>query len=165
MCARPFIDSLDFAENGREIKGELAISALPRLQDVLESDFGSLSYRVQGGLDEKGQSVLDIQADGLCHLRCQRCLGAVEYPFRISERVVLRQAAALEQQDDDEEMCDSILADAHLDVLALLEEEILLDLPIAPKHAWGSCQPAVGQEADTASSNPFAVLKSIKINK
>jgi len=35
MFARPFIDSVDFARNGKEIRGEIAVSALSRLADKL----------------------------------------------------------------------------------------------------------------------------------
>jgi uncharacterized metal-binding protein YceD (DUF177 family) len=45
-------------------------------------------------------------------------------------------------------------------VLALLEEELLLSLPIAPKHGLGECQIAV--EGLSRSNNPFAVLAGLK---
>jgi uncharacterized protein len=56
------------------------------------------------------------------------------------------------------------LADAHLDVLALLEDEILLNLPIAPKHEAGACKVADGKNRQEGDQHPFAVLEKLKRN-
>jgi uncharacterized protein len=169
MYARPFIDSLDFARNGQQINGEVPIVELPRLLDVLENSQGALSYAVRGGLDKLGNHLLDVSITGNCRLRCQRCLGAMEHAVRIDTRLLLRDQASLDALDDnvaggEEEEFDSILADAHLDVLDLLEEEILLSLPIAPKHELGACQAAGGGNEHEEEKNPFAVLAKLKRN-
>jgi uncharacterized protein len=166
MYARPFIDSLDFARNGREISGEVQVAELPRLLDMLENPQGSLSYSVQGGVDKLGSHFLDIHVSGGCQLRCQRCLNGLDYPVRLGTRLLLRDQASLDALDDmeggEEAEFDSILADAHLNVLELLEEEILLSLPIAPKHELGVCQVADGENTRRTDKNPFAVLAELK---
>ena len=166
MYARPFIDSLDFARNGREISGEVQVAELPRLLDMLENPQGILSYSVQGGVDKLGSHFLDILVSGQCQLRCQRCLNGLDYPLRLDTRLLLRDQAGLDALDDiesgEEAEFDSILADAHLNVLDLLEEEILLSLPIAPKHELGACQVADGEKMHRAEKNPFAVLAELK---
>ena len=169
MHARPFIDSLDFARNGRRISGEVQIAKLPRLLDMLENPQGLLSYTVQGGVDQQGTHFLDVSVAGQCRLRCQRCLNGMDYPVRIDTRLMLRDQASLDVLDSkvaggEEEEFDSILADAHLDVLDLLEEEILLGMPIAPKHELGACQVADGKNAQREETNPFAVLAKLKRN-
>ena len=169
MYARPFIDSLDFARNGRRISGEVQIAELPRLLDTLENPQGILSYTVQGGVDKRGSHFLDVSVVGQCQLRCQRCLNGLDYPVRLNTRLLLRDQSSLDALDDniaggDEEEFDSILADAHLNVLDLLEEEILLSLPIAPKHALGACQMTDGENAHGEEKNPFAVLANLKRN-
>jgi uncharacterized protein len=169
MYARPFIDSLDFARNGREISGEVQIAELPRLLDVLENPQGILSYTVQGGVDNLGSHFLHICVVGQCQLRCQRCLNGLDYPLRLDTRLLLRNQTSLDSLDDNvaggkEEEFDSILADTHLNVLDLLEEEILLSLPIAPKHELGACQMTVGENTHGEEKNPFAVLAKLKSN-
>jgi uncharacterized protein len=169
MYARPFIDSLDFARNGREISGEVQISQLPRLLDILENPKGILSYTVQGGVDNQGTHFLDLGVVGHLELRCQRCLNGFDYPLRLETRLLLRDQESLDAFDDkvsvgEEEEFDSILADTHLNVLDLLEEEILLSLPIAPKHELGSCQATDGENAHGEEKNPFAVLAELKSN-
>ena len=170
MYARPFIDSLDFARNGREISGEVQVAKLPRLLDVLENPQGILSYRIHGGVDKQGTHFLDLGVVGQCRLRCQRCLNSLEYPVRLDTRLLLLDQAGLDALDDtvaggDAEEFDSILADAHLNVVDLLEEEILLSLPIAPKHELDACQvKAESENAIRAETNPFAALSKMKRN-
>ena len=167
MYARSFIDSLDFARNGQQISGEVPIAELSRLLDVLENSQGILRYSVQGGVDNQGIPWLDVSVDGHCQLRCQRCLNSLDYPVQLDMRLLLRDQASLDALGDnitgsDEEEFDSILADAHLNVLDLLEEEILLSLPIAPKHELGACQATDSENAHREEKSPFAVLAKLK---
>jgi uncharacterized protein len=164
MYARPFIDSLDFAGNGREISGEVPVAELARLQDVLESPQGILSYAVRGGVDNQGSHYLDIGVTGRCSLLCQRCLKGLDYQVQIDTRLLLREQPSLDAMGDEEEEFDSILADTHLDVLNMLEEEIVLSLPIAPKHETGACQAAGGENRQEDKQHPFAVLEKLKRN-
>jgi uncharacterized protein len=169
MYARSFIDSLDFARNGEHLSGELPVAELPRLLDALETPQGVLHYTVQGGVDKQGIHFLDVSVTGLCRLRCQRCLNGLDYPVQLDTRLLLRDQAGLDALDDDaadgkEEEFDSILADTHLDVPDMLEEEVLLSLPIAPKHELGACQATDGQNTQLEGKNPFAVLAKLKRN-
>jgi uncharacterized protein len=168
MYARSFIDSLDFARNGKRLSGELPVAELPRLMDALETPQGVLHYTVQGGVDKQGIHFLDVHVVGLCRLRCQRCLNGLDYPVQLDTRLLLRDQASLDGLDDaadgkDDEF-DSILADTHLNVLDMLEEEILLSLPIAPKHELGACQATDGKNTQRDEKNPFAVLAKLKRN-
>jgi uncharacterized protein len=158
MFARPFIDSVDFARSGKELRGEIGLSELPRLADVLARNDGLLSYEVQGYRDGD-REMLRLVLQGECILRCQRCLGEMAHPVHIDSRLLLLPAERLDEVADDDEI-DAIEADCKLDVLALIEEELLLDLPFAPRHPEGSCTPAAGDTQRKAS--PFAVLAGLK---
>lgn len=169
MYARPFIDSLDFARHGQKLSGEVPVAELPRLLDMLASSSGVLSYTVQGVVDKQGNPALDFSIAGSCQLRCQRCLDGFDYAIDLDTRLLLRDQASLDALDgsvagSEEEEFDSILADSHLDVLEVLEEEILLSLPIAPKHELGACQAAGSKGAREEKQHPFAVLAKLKRN-
>jgi uncharacterized protein len=169
MSARPFIDSLDFARNGQKISGKVPFVELPRLLDVLENKQEFLNYTVQGGVDKQGCCFLDVSVAGRCRMLCQRCLNGLDYPLQIDTRLLLRDQASLDAMDDnvalgEEEEFDSILADAQLDMLNLLEDEILLTLPIAPKHELGACQVTDGENDRRGEQNPFAILAKMKLN-
>jgi uncharacterized protein len=124
---------------------------------------------VRGGVDKQGSSFLDVVVVGACRLRCQRCLNGLDFPVQIDVRLLLRDQSGLDALDDNvaggtEEEFDSILADIHLNVLDMLEEEILLSLPIAPKHESGTCQATNGGNTQREAENPFALLAKLKSN-
>jgi uncharacterized protein len=158
MFARPFIDSVDFAKNGREICGEIPVSTLPRLSDVLASSAGALVYKVQGS-KEGERFMLEILLQGECQLRCQRCLGELSYSVDVRSRLLLLPADRLAEVDEVDDV-DGIEASQRLDVLALIEDEVLLALPFAPRHEEGVCSPAINGLQQ--STNPFAVLAGLK---
>jgi len=170
MYARPFIDSLDFASNRREISGEVPIYELVRLQDLLENQQGKLAYIIRGGVDDQGNHYLDVSATGRCRVRCQRCMEGMDYPLRIDTRLMLRDQESLDTEEQlagqpgHEQEFDSILADDHLDVPGLLEDEILLSLPIAPRHEQGACQVAGVGNTHQEERRPFAALAKLKRN-
>jgi uncharacterized protein len=170
MNARSFIDSLDFASNRREICGELQVAELQRLQDLLESQQGNIAYRIKGGVDEQGDAYLEVSVTGRCHVRCQRCLEAMDYPVQLDTRLMLRDQASLDAEEllagqpGHELVFDSILADDHLDVLSMVEDEILLSLPISPRHEQGECQVANVENGHQEQSRPFADLVKLKRN-
>lgn len=166
MFARHFIDSLEFARNGMELRGEAAIAEMNRLQDVLATPDGRVTYVLCGLPDKNGKSLLKLTLDGTCKLRCQRCLQALSYSIR-TETLLMPvpkeelENPGLETAGLDEDEIDLIPADARLDVLDLVEEEILLGLPLAPMHELGACQAAM-QDSSFAEENPFAVLRGLK---
>lgn len=159
MFARPFIDSVDFARNGKEMRGEIAVSALSRLADKLAKSDGSLTYIVSGS-HEDGRDILELTLQGACTLKCQRCLGELGYPVNLVSRLWLLPANKLDEVEEDDDEMDAIEAEPRLDVLALIEEELLLDLPFAPRHTEGECVPAANDLQQKV--NPFAVLAGLK---
>lgn len=159
MFARPFIDSVDFARNGKEIRGEIAVSALSRLADKLAKSFGSLTYIISG-YREDDRDMLQVSVQGVCTLRCQRCLGELEYPVNLVSQLWLLPADKLDEAEEDDDEMDAIEAEPRLDVLALIEEELLLNLPFAPRHPEGECEPATLDLQQKV--NPFAVLAGLK---
>ncbi|MBI1424345.1 MAG: metal-binding protein [Gammaproteobacteria bacterium] len=159
MFARHFIDSWDFAHKGKELRGEIPVAEMPRLADMLISTDGQVSYVLRGYQDKDGNPMLELSLDGLCQLRCQRCLQRMDYPVRLVSRLMLADTQPENELSEDE--YDSVPADPHQDVSALVEEEILLSLPFAPKHEPGACQAAT-EGLLQSDGNPFTVLRSLK---
>ncbi len=162
MDARPFIDSLEFAKSSQQIVGNVQLVDFPRLQDVLENQDGVLSYTIKGGVDSRGHSFIDLSVRGTLQLQCQRCLEVLDFIVVHDARLMLCDQDDLEKLDEEE--IDSILADPKLDVLNLLEEEVVLSLPISPRHEQGTCQ-FVGTVGEAgAIRNSFAILEQLKRN-
>jgi uncharacterized protein len=117
------------------------MASLARLADSLFETGGSLSYALVGGYDSRQRPQLRLEVRGTLHLQCQRCLGLLEFPLRIDSTLLVLRA---DEQDsaaaDDPLAPDAIDASPELDVASLIEDEILLSLPFAPKHAEGICR-------------------------
>ncbi|MFP5409639.1 MAG: YceD family protein [Gammaproteobacteria bacterium] len=113
------------------------VSAFPRL--VREFTQGELICRVGGRTDPRGGMTLDLSVRGEVELTCQRCLGGLKHAVEIDRAVHLaRNETELERLDALPDG-DAVLAGDRLDLLALVEDEVLLSLPLAPMHAAGEC--------------------------
>ena len=160
MSKRIVINSLAFARDAGSLQGELPIASLTRLLDKLVDSAGSLSYRVSGRFGPRNRPQLLLQLDGVLSVCCQRCLEGIDYPIAV--RSVLEfvdDEEDLTQEEFEDDSKDFLPAQSELDVVALIEDEIILDLPSAPRHE--SCAlPDMGQGAGRVS--PFSVLKSLK---
>ena len=140
--ARPMtvIDSLEFAQTGQSLRGDLPIPGLTRLRDSLADALGKIEFVVKGGLDERRRPTLSVDVSGVLHLQCQRCLGVLDYPLRISSTLLLVSPSGAAAEDLEAEDAEWIEASTTLDVTELVEDEILLSLPYAPRHVDESCR-------------------------
>ena len=159
MSQRIVINSLVFAREAGSLQGELPVAELARVLDLLASSASSLSYRLEGRLGESGRPQLLLQLDGVLSVCCQRCLEGINYPLKV--RNVLEfvdDEDDLTQEEVEDDSMDFLPAQSEIDVVALIEDEIILSLPSAPRHE--SCaMPKTGQGASEVS--PFSVLKGL----
>lgn len=170
MAEQNIINSSEFARKGLEIHGTIAVSQFSRCTDMLESDQGEVTWQLKGGLDTEAKPELELTVSGVLQLTCQRCLEP--YPFTLdidSGFVVVANEAALPAEEDDiDDSRDYLVADANMQVAELIEDEVLLALPFAPKHQTGRCAVEGELKAGVAEStkpNPFAVLQGFKASK
>ncbi|MDR2614189.1 MAG: DUF177 domain-containing protein [Candidatus Accumulibacter sp.] len=158
MSRRVIIDSLAFAREGGSLQGEVPVVELTRVLDLLAVPAGDLAYRVEGRMEPRKRPQLAVKVDGVLSVCCQRCLEGIDYPVRIrSVLELIGDEEELTREEIEDDSKDFLVAQKELDVVALVEDEIILDLPVAPRH--GNCVlPDTGARlADEAS--PFAVLK------
>ncbi|MFH1869123.1 MAG: YceD family protein [Pseudomonadota bacterium] len=154
------LDCLEFARSGGVLERSVGLTELLRLSDVLVTSEGFLSVRLEGWRDDAGKSWLQVDIAGEPVLCCQRCLGGVKFPLAISSRLQLM-APGEEWPDDDlvDDSADAITAEKALAVLPLVEDEVLLALPIAPRHE--QCESPLANAAGHGAS-PFAALADFK---
>jgi uncharacterized protein len=106
--------------------------------------------------------VLQVEAE--LPLSCVRCLQTVNHVFRLERefRFVADEATAMAEDEDSEE--DLLPLTPPLDGLNLIEDELLMDMPILPKHE--NCQSEYLQTSETdaadAKPNPFAALAQLR---
>jgi len=155
----PLIDGFQFARTGQELRGKCRVAAFARLQDVLISNSGEVDYEVLGTKDEMGRPALQVRVSGPLQLTCQRCLKALPYALRLDATLVLaRSEAEIEAQPVEPEGPDRILGSRDMAVGTLLEDEVLLAVPFAPRHE--QCAGAGGGK-DEAQGSPFADLRGL----
>ncbi|ACV34848.1 MAG: DUF177 domain-containing protein [Candidatus Accumulibacter sp.] len=160
MSRRVVIDSLAFASEGGSLQGELQVVLLTRLLDLLTDSTGSLVYRVAGRIGQRNRPELLVEVDGVLSLRCQRCLEALEYPLELRSLLEFVDSDGdLTQEELEDDSRDFLPLQKELDVAGLIEDEILLALPIVPRHADCVLPGAVREEA---ASSPFLVLAGLK---
>ena len=120
-----------------EIRGSL--SEFPRL--LAEFAEGQLHCRVTGRTDRHYGCILRLEITGEVETTCQRCLGSLTQAVTIANDISLaRDEAELERRDADSDAdMDTILMSAKFSLIELIEDEVLLGLPLAPMHAPGVC--------------------------
>lgn len=157
MSHQPVIDGFEFASAGAMQQGVLPLSGFERLRDILASDDGEAAYELKGVRDERGQPGLRLRVEATLQLCCQRCLGAMPFEVKADELLVLAATQAeIDADPTDVESPDRVLAAKEMRVADLVEDELILALPYAPRH--DECAPAARQ-GEGATARPFAGLR------
>ena len=158
MSHQPVIDGLEFARTGSKLHGAWPVAGFSRLRDALRSDEGTLHYELRGVPQEQGYPALRLKVGGALHLVCQRCLGALEFPLHIDVSLGLAKTQAeIDAEPVEAEGPERIVASPEMSVRDLVEDEVLLAMPLAPRHE--SC--AERQAAADAKISPFAGLRGL----
>lgn len=163
MFDRAVVDSVAFARESGELRATVAVAALARLHDALFNQSGAIAYELAGHVDQEGKPSLRLAFGGELVLRCQRCLGPVRFRFDAVRNFVLVPAGqALSDPADEAEDTEQLHADPKLDVIALVEDEVILGLPMVAGHEEGACAaPSPKAEAGKQES-PFNALAALK---
>lgn len=169
------LDLATFIRDGARLEGEWPAASLERLaasgaEDAPASGWPAVRWRLQGEIRQpKGgaeQFWLRVGADARVSLTCQRCLKPTEDGVDVDRwiRFVATEAEAAALDADSDE--DVLAMPRHLDARELIEDELLLALPLVPRHEV--CPEPLPQAVDEAPAeleerpNPFAALAALK---
>jgi DUF177 domain-containing protein len=125
------IDGLQFARAALERRGVVSMERLPRLAQMQCSTEG-FEYTLRGGRAGNGKPCLRLSVRGSMELPCQRCLDPIQVPIAVDAELQLAENLREISEADDE--IDRVLASRHMDVASLVEDEVILALPMAPRH-------------------------------
>jgi uncharacterized protein len=159
MSHQPVIDGFEFASAGATQQGRMPLSGFPRLRDLLASDAGEVAYEVKGLRDAQGRPSLRVSVRGVLMLRCQRCLEALR--FEVNEEEMLVLAATQDEIDADPvdiQKPDRVLAGKAMALRELIEDELILAVPSAPRHEDCSASADAGSQEGLS---PFAGLRGL----
>ncbi|BDU58960.1 hypothetical protein LMORI2_19420 [Limnohabitans sp. MORI2] len=169
------LDVKAFAKAQMRLEGETPVVEFERLaEDCVGDVTGQVIWSVEGAVqpDASGKDAiwLHLEAKANVPLTCQRCLHPVPVELLIEQdfRFVADEATAVAEDDESEE--DLLVLEDHFDVLALIEDELLMALPLVPMHPTCLSEQAPTSKEEEAilaeaKPNPFAVLASLKTRK
>lgn len=168
------LDVKAFAEEGAHLHGEEPVRVHERLLAETQGRGAEtpVHWSARGELRNPGhvnpEIWVHLQSDAILSLTCQRCLSPVDVPVSVdrSFRFVPDEDMAASQDEQSEE--DVLALGRSLDLVELVEDELLMELPLAPHHE--ACpEPlklAVSDEdfedASAPRENPFALLGKLK---
>jgi len=158
--------------------GFLAISDTPRLAEEASSinPGDGFDWQMETHFEDspgsESHQILELGLKGRLQLVCQRCLQDCTVDLDEKRRFVLlaTEAEADDYPMEDEEQ-EPLVASQHFNLLETIEDEVLLSLPLIPKHPEGFCEPHAsvfgledeGEGVD-GRENPFNILKNMKKN-
>ena len=177
MAARPFdplrLDIEAFAVEGAGLEGRWPLTDFPRIAESVPADApvgdrDEVQWEVRGERNAlragAHETWLKLSADSAVWLQCQRCLGPVRVPLSVRRRIrfVEGEDAAAELDASSE---DDVLASSRaFDLRSLVEDELLLAMPLVPLHeVCPEPLPRVVEAEDAMEkANPFAALAALK---
>lgn len=168
------LDVEPFAREAGELEGQWPLRQLRRLAEMAHAEArpaGSdmVHWQARGEMrpvrGAAPQPWLHLNAQTSLNLECQRCLQPMAVPLDVSRSFCFVHGEAAAAELDAESEDDVLALTRALDLRELLEDELLLSLPLVPRHE--SCTPPrslAGGEPEPAEErpNPFAVLAALK---
>lgn len=166
-----------FAAEGIPLAGTILLQNMERLAQethAVEPDLAvnwQANAELRAGSGAEADIWLHLQATTTLPLTCQRCMGSVDAPVAVDQwyRFVATEEIAMAEDDQSEE--DLLVMVPQFDLLAVLEDELLMALPLVPMHDHCPVTPVLSVGSNELGSgvvekpNPFAVLAQLKKKK
>lgn len=155
------VDPWPLAESGAELEGRMPLAHLRRLGSLVHALTGEAAMTLQFGKDAQGRHRLGGTVSAPVGLCCQRCLEPYTEVLTAELRLALvrseSEAMALPTDDEPLVVQDSLL------LADLVEDELILSLPLVPRHPLGQCPtpPNHGDTGEVERQRPFAGLAGL----
>lgn len=163
----PHVDPRKLADRGVTLKGEMPLESFARLCDPLADNAGMVHAKLVFERGERRAVSIHSELEVEVKMVCQRCLELVALPIRSEcHYAVVKEGADTQSLPKGYDVLE--VGEDPLDLMALVEDELLLALPIVPAHAPEECQQPAGadepesSEDEVSRSNPFSVLAQLK---
>ncbi len=167
MALPSIIDPRKLAQQQALYEGHVAADQLSRFAQAVVAIESDLQARVEFDLNPSRKPCVNGSINLRASVPCQRCLEPVQIEVAAEFAVEVvwneEQAAAIIKRAD-----SWIVPERQANLVELLEDELLLALPVVSYHPPGQCKNDLRElvetveEETTANDNPFAVLQSLK---
>ena len=143
-------------------EGTADLDDLPGLEESVADGPVELHYKVTARLDRQRRKVVSCIIEGFVFLTCQASLEDFRHAVSINDALVLvdreSELPPIEEESDAE---DYMVADGPIDVLDLVEEAVLLALPMVPRKP-GLESAEAAKPAAVKRETPFAALERLR---
>lgn len=150
----------------RYLDGTFPLAAFTRLRSSLTDTEGECRFSLEFGRDSMNQPFVEIRAEADLPLLCQRTLERYLQPVHVVQRLGLITSEA--QEDALPEGMEPLLVAENAEVrpIDLVEDEMILALPVVPINPESSLPDAVLPPVEEVKPNPFSALSALKdLNK
>jgi len=147
------------ADEARQVELAIALENLERVAPQLATTQGVVNGSVALAR-EQGRIVAEVAVNAQVQLRCQRCLEPMPWTVQSSSRVMLLESEAA-VANVPPELETALAPEGRMRLADLVEEELLLALPAAPRHPDGQCpvqREEKQEEFAQPTQRPFATL-------
>jgi len=153
------INNLEFAQTQQKLIDTFEVFDCKRLAEMLviqdkNAEPATVFFELTGDCKRFRQPSMHLNIRTKLPVICQRCLDEMLVDLDLSFDYLISKVAINELDENDE--MDWLEANVEMDLQELIEDELLLALPIAPTHE-NSCSKLSMQSGE--KPNPFAILK------
>lgn len=164
-----YFDPRKYASNELSMSGRIDLNQLKELSAALASDSGDVVVHLNFRVDDDRRYIATGNLKSRVQVTCQRCLGPVacDLDIEVSLAFVYDEEHA---KNIPSEYDPVIMAEGEVVLSQLVEEELILGLPIVAYHEESGCNPAALKYAsstddatdDEIKPNPFSILAQLK---
>ena len=169
MSDRPsiFIEPFSLAKKEMSVERSLPFDGMDRLSELVLAPQGEVAISLHFGIDPLRKRVMHGTVSADVVMRCERCLQDMQVKIiaNVNVGLVKNHKQAKELPEEYEPLL--LESDEPISLSELAEDELILSLPIAPRHeSKDTCidmdEYRAEDEPQEEKKNPFAALAALK---
>ncbi len=161
-----FIEPARLADRGESLEGALGLDNMHRLLAVVENDDAGIRVHLSFDRNEVDDFVVITGGFSVdLVLRCQRCLEPLT--IRLEKAIYIACSADPIGMEILPAAAEPLqMFEGRIDLFDLIEDEVLLGLPMSPSHDREECPATeVLERLQEKKESPFAILENLKSKK
>jgi len=156
------IDPIRLADEGTRLRGVLPVINMVRLQELTLLANQPVAVELEFERTAQGMRRMRGTLRTQVEMTCRRCLKPLKFEIVAQPHCIVLQSGETEPEEG-----ESLIVEGPLALIELVEDELLLAMPMIPGHAEGECEMAFSKTTGMKSvtdnkPNPFADLRGLK---